>query len=131
MAKEFKFKGKTLEELKQMPLEEFAKLINSKERRKITRGFTNPEKKLLLRIKEFKEGKRKKNIRTHCRDMVIIPEMLDLLIYIHSGKVFIPIQIVPEMLGHKLGEYVATRQKVTHSAPGIGATRSSAFASVK
>ena len=131
MAKEFKFKGKNLEELKQMSLEDFAKLINSRERRKIKRGFTEAEKKLLLRIKDFKVGKRKKNIKTHCRDMIIIPDMLDLMIYIHSGKVFLPVLILPEMLGHRLGEYIPTRQKVSHSAPGIGATKSSAFASVK
>jgi len=131
MAKEFKFKGKTLEELKQMSLSEFAKLIPARERRKLSRGFTEAEKRLLLKVKDFKEGKRKKNIKTHCRDMVIIPDMIDLMIYIHSGKIFMPIQIMPEMLGHRLGEYVSTRQRVSHSAPGIGATRSSAFASVK
>ncbi|MBU3940537.1 MAG: 30S ribosomal protein S19 [Nanoarchaeota archaeon] len=131
MAKEFKFKGKTLEEIKQMPLSEFAKLISSRERRKLLRGFTDAEKRLLLKVKEFKEGKRKKNIKTHCRDMIVIPDMIDLMIYVHSGKVFMPIQIIPEMLGHRLGEYVPSRQKVSHSAPGIGATRSSAFASVK
>ena len=131
MAKEFKFKGKTLEELKQMHVEDFAKLIPSRERRKLSRGFTEAEKKLLIKVRAFNEGKRKKKIKTHCRDMVVIPEMLDLMIYVHSGKVFMPIQILPEMLGHRLGEYVATRQKVSHSAPGIGATRSSAFASVK
>ncbi|MBU1245584.1 MAG: 30S ribosomal protein S19 [Nanoarchaeota archaeon] len=131
MAKEFKFKGKTLEEIKQMPLSEFAKLISSRERRKLLRGFTDAEKRLLLKVKEFKEGKRKKNIKTHCRDMIVIPGMIDLMIYVHSGKVFMPIQIIPEMLGHRLGEYVPSRQKVSHSAPGIGATRSSAFASVK
>ena len=131
MVKEFKFKGKTVEELKQMHLEEFAKLINSRERRKINRGFTEAEKRLLLKIRNFKAGKTKKNIRTHCRDMIVIPEMLDLMIYVHSGKVFMPVPIIPEMLGHRLGEYISTRQKVSHSAPGIGATRSSAFASVK
>jgi len=131
MVKEFKFKGKTLEEIKQMPLSEFAKLIPSRERRKLSRGFTDAEKRLLLKVREFKEGKRKKNIKTHCRDIIVIPEMVDLMIYVHSGKVFMPVQILPEMLGHRLGEYVPTRQKVSHSAPGIGATRSSAFASVK
>ena len=131
MAKEFKFKGKTLEEVKQMPLSEFAKLISSRERRKLSRGFTDAEKRLLLKVKDFKEGKRKKNIKTHCRDMVILPAMIDLMIYVHRGKVFAPIQIIPEMLGHRLGEYVPSRQKVSHSAPGIGATRSSASASVK
>ena len=131
MAKEFKFKGKTLEEIKQMPLSEFAKLISSRERRKLLRGFTDAEKRLLLKVKEFKEGKRKKNIKTHCRDMIVIPDMIDLMIYVHSGKVFMPIQIIPEMLGHRLGEFAPTRNRVKHGKTGVGATKGSKSKSKK
>ncbi|MDO8555781.1 MAG: ribosomal protein S19 family protein, partial [Nanoarchaeota archaeon] len=57
--------------------------------------------------------------------MVIIPEMLGIMIHVHKGREFVPVEITPEMLGHYLGEFAQTRQKVGHSAPGIGATRSS------
>ena len=71
------------------------------------------------------------NVKTHCRDMVILPVMLDKKIDVYSGKEFVPVTITLDMLGHRLGEFVLTRSSVKHSAPGIGATRSSAAISVK
>jgi len=81
MAKEFLYRGKKVEEIAKMDLDEFAKLVTSRERRKIKRGFTEAEKKLLERIRAGK-----KNIKTHCRDMLIIPEMLGQTIKVHAGK---------------------------------------------
>ena len=126
MAKEFVFKGKSLEELKKMGLSEFALLISSRERRKIKRGFTEPEKKLLETIQSGK-----KKIKTHCRDMIVLPEMVGKTIEIHAGKEWKQIIILTEMLGHRLGEYAVTRKSLKHSSPGIGATRSSASLSVR
>ena len=73
----------------------------------------------------------KKNIETHCRDMVILPEMIGKTIKIHRGNSFVMVVIEPEMIGHFLGEFALTRKKIEHSAPGVGATRSSANISVK
>ncbi|MFA5887431.1 MAG: 30S ribosomal protein S19 [Candidatus Nanoarchaeia archaeon] len=129
--KEFTFRGKTLEELQKLSLEELGKLLTSRQRRTLRRGFTDAEKALLEKIKKFKEGKKKKPVKTHCRDMIILPMMVGMTIHIHSGKLFNPVLIEPEMIGHLLGEFTMNRHKVTHSAPGIGATRSSAGASVK
>lgn len=129
--KEFTFRGKTLEELQKLSIEDFAKLATSRLRRSLLRGFNDAEKKLLARIKKYKAGKTKKPVKTHCREMVILPEMVGLTIHIHRGREFMPITIEPDMLGHVLGEFTMNRQKVAHSAPGIGATRSSAAASVK
>jgi len=127
MAKEFRYKGKTLEELKSISLEDFVKLLPSRKRRTIQRGFTNSQKTLLKRIR----SKGKKQIKTHCRDMIILPEMVGIKIHIHNGRSFLLTEIQPEMIGHRLGEFALTRSRVKHSAPGIGATRSSAGASVK
>ncbi|MEM3126765.1 MAG: 30S ribosomal protein S19 [Candidatus Woesearchaeota archaeon] len=124
--KEFTYRGKSLEELKKMSIQEFSLLVPSRERRKIKRGFTEAEQKLLKAIQ-----KNPKNIETHCRDMLIIPQMIGLIIKIYNGKEFVPVTIEPEMLGHRLGEFALTRKSVTHSAPGIGATRSSAAISVR
>lgn len=129
--KEFTFKGKRLDELKELSIQDFAKLLTARKRRSITRGFTNQQKILLKKIEKANAGQRKKPIKTHCRDMVIIPKMVGLLILVHQGKEFTQVQITEEMLGHVLGEFTQTRKKITHSAPGIGATRSSAAASVK
>ena len=124
--KEFTFKGKTVEELKKMSVNEFAQLVTARQRRSLKRGFTDQQKILLKKIKA-----NEKNIETHCRDMVILPEMIGLTIKVHQGKEWFPVMIEADMIGHCLGEFALTRRKVSHSAPGIGATRSSASLSVK
>lgn len=121
MARVFTFKGKSLEELKSLSIEEFSKLINSRERRSLMRGFTERQKKLLENIKKYPQ----KFHKTHERDMVIIPAMLDIKLGVHNGKEFVPVLITPEMLGHRLGEFSLTRARVRHSDPGAGATRGS------
>ena len=123
--KEFTYKGKTIEELKKLSLDDFAKLVPSRQRRKMKRGFTDDEKKFLEKLKK------KKEIRTHLRDLIVFPEMVGKKIHIHDGKGFVFVEIIPDMLGHYLGEFAMTRRKVQHSAPGIGATRSSSAVSVK
>ena len=124
--KEFTYKGKTLEELKTLSLNEFAALVPARARRSLKRGLSEEKKIFLKKIK-----KDSKNIKTHLRDMVILPEMVGLTIGIHTGKAFVRIIITEEMVGHFLGEFALTRRGVSHSAPGIGATRSSAAMSVK
>ena len=131
MQSEFTYKGKTLSEIKKMDLKEFTTFLPARQRRTLKRGFTEEQKKLLIKIRKANKGEYKKPIRTHCRDMIIIPEMLDLTLHIHRGKGFVLVKILPEMLGHYLGEFTINRGRVTHSAPGIGATRSSAAVSVK
>ncbi len=131
MAKEFTYKGKTADELQKMGLNELAQIMPAKFRRRIKRGLADGQKKLLEEIKKFKEGKRKKPIKTHYRDLLILPEMFGIKISVHNGKDFVPVEIQPEMVGHALGEFVLTRREVKHKAPGIGATRSSKFISVK
>lgn len=125
---EFLFRGKTVEELKQLNIREFAKFLKSHDRRSLLRRFDSVEKFLLRAEKKLKAGK---SIRTHSRGLIIVPAMIGLTIYVHNGKEFAAVQIKQEMLGHRLGEFALTRKKVEHSAPGIGATRSSAALSVK
>lgn len=124
--KEFTYKGKTLEELKKMSINELAEYLPARQRRSLKRGFTEQQKILLKKIRAGK-----KNIETHCRDMIILPEMVGLLIKVYNGKEFTPVTIQQEMIGHYLGELSLTRKKVEHSAPGIGATKSSASLSVR
>ncbi len=123
----FEFRGKSFEELQKMSLEEFSRLIPSRERRTLKRGFTETQKKLLENIRRD----RKKFHRTHCRDMVIIPELVGVKIGVHNGKEYVPLEIKEEMVGHRLGEFALTRKKVEHSAPGFGATRSSKYVPLK
>lgn len=124
--KEFTYKGKTWDELKKMSLNEFAEVVPARQRRSLKRGMTEQQKIVLERVK-----KGKKEVETHCRDMIIVPDMVGRIIKIHSGKEFVIVNIEKDMLGHYLGEFVSTRKRVEHSAPGIGATRSSASLSVR
>ncbi len=124
--KEFRFRGKTLEELKQLELSELAKLFTARQRRSLRRGLPEAQKKLLVQLRRGRN-----NVKTHSRDMIILPEMVGKNIMIHNGREFVMVSIMAEMLGHCLGEFSQTRKKVAHSAPGIGATRSSAALSVK
>lgn len=125
--KEFTYKGKKLEDLKKLDIKQLIEILPARCKRSLKRGFTPAQKALLARIKKVSEGKSKKPIKTHCRDMVVLPAMIGLTIHIHSGKEFIPIVLAPETIGHYLGEFTMTRRKVEHSAPGLGATRSSAI----
>ena len=128
MAKEFLYRGKNLEELGKLDVREFAKFLPSRKKRSVLRQFDKIEA-FVKRCK--KKIEKRKKIRVHARNIIIVPQLVGLTIFIHSGKEFQPVTIIPEMLGHYLGEFVLTRQKVEHSAPGIGATRSSAALSVK
>jgi small subunit ribosomal protein S19 len=129
--KEFSYRGKSLKELQEMDLKGLAELLPARQRRTVLRGFTDGQKRLLARIQKTKDGKTKKPIRTHCREMIVLPSMVDMTIHIHKGKSFEQVLIQPEMIGHYLGELALSRQRIAHSAPGIGATKSSAAASVK
>ena len=131
MAKQFFYHGKSLAELKQMEDSQFLALLPARQRRKLKRGLAAEHKLLLKRIDMVLKGKSKKPIKTHCRDMIVLPRMVDLTIHIHSGNRYVQVMIIPQMIGTYLGEYSLTRSRVQHSAPGVGATRSSAAASVK
>lgn len=123
--KEFTYRGKSVEELRKLSLKEFAALLPSRQRRSLSNGLSGESKALLEDIKSSP------NARTHVRSMIILPEMVGRSVKVYSGKEFVAVAITAEMLGHYLGEFVQTRKKVVHHAPGIGATKSSAALSVK
>ncbi|MBR9682401.1 MAG: 30S ribosomal protein S19 [Candidatus Aenigmarchaeota archaeon] len=126
MAKIFTYKGKTIEELQQMSIEEFAKIVPTRQRRSLLRGFSDKQKKFLEKLKTAQ-----KPPRTQCRDIIIIPQMVGKIIMVHNGKEWMRVDVVTEMLGHRLGEFALTRKKTMHSAPGVGATKSSKFLPLK
>ena len=115
--KKFKFRGKTLEELKAMSIEDFALLLPSNIRRKVTRGFTEQEE---IFLKKIRSGET--NIKTHLRDIFVLPEMVGQKISIYNGKEFVQINIVEEMLGMRFGELVPTRKIAQHSGGGAKKT---------
>ena len=133
--KVFKYKGYTLEELQEMSLEEVMKLYPARQRRSLKRGFLPRQQKVLDKMRKLnREGTKDGRpvvVRTHCRDMIVIPEMVGTTFGIYDGHNFVEVKITPEMLGHYFGEYAPTRQRVQHGDPGMGATRSSMFVPLK
>ena len=126
--KEFVYRGKLLSELKKLDVREFAKYLPSRERRSVLRHFDVVERFIKKCTENDSKGKQ---IKTHLRDMVIVPQMVGSAVKIHNGREFVNVKIMAEMLGHRLGEFSVTRKRVTHGAAGIGATKSSASRSVK
>ncbi|MDD1766700.1 MAG: 30S ribosomal protein S19 [Candidatus Methanomethyliaceae archaeon] len=133
-SREFTYRGYTISQLMGLPMDEFIKLLPSRQRRSLLRGLTPEQRALFERIRRVKTSSPKGKkivIRTHCRDMIILPEMVGLTISVHNGKEFTPVEILPEMIGRYLGEFAITCGKVTHGAPGLKATRSSMFVPLK
>ena len=131
MVKKFNYKGKSTEELESISNDELFTILNSRQRRSLKRGLSDNKKKLIAEIKLAKQGKNKNQIKTHQRDLIILPYMLGVTVNVYSGKEFTPITISDEMIGHYIGEYVITNRKVSHGAPGVGASRSSLYVPLK
>lgn len=149
----FRYRGKTLEELMDMPMDELIKLLPARARRSILRmsdpeirsrvleygmlrsDRDEPERlKLLRKVIRARELIAKgKNvvIKTHIRDAVVLPIMVGLTIAVYNGKEYVPVKITPEMVGHYLGEFAVTTRKVQHGEPGLKATRSTLFVAMK
>jgi len=131
MVKQFEYRGVQLEALQGMSLEKLFLLFSSRQRRSLTRGITDGKRKLIEEIKLAKAGKLKTPIKTHLRDLIVLPYMVGVTVNTFSGKDFVPVTIIPEMIGHYLGEYVMTNKRVSHGAPGVGASRSSLYVPLK
>ncbi len=131
MVKEFLYRGLSKEDLESTSLEKLFQLFNSRQRRSLTRGITDGKIKLIEEIKAAKAGKLKTPIKTHLRDLIVLPYMVDVTVNVFSGKDFVPVIIKTEMVGHYLGEYVITNKRVSHGAPGVGASRSSLYVPLK
>ena len=129
MVKEFTYHGLSKEELSNIPNEKLLKFFTARIRRSLTRGTMSDDKKKLM--EEMRDKNNKNPIKTHLRDVIILPYMVGVTVHIFSGKEFVPITITLQMVGHYLGEYVITNKRVNHGAPGVGASRSSLYVPLK
>jgi small subunit ribosomal protein S19 len=134
MPKEFSYRGHSLVSLTGMSMDEFINLLPSRQRRSLQRGLTPEQRILLEKLREAKEVQKQGkevNLKTHVRDLIILPEMVGVKIQIHNGKEFVAVDVRPEMIGHYLGEFAITNKPVRHGTPGIGASRSSMYVPLK
>jgi len=134
MPKEFAYRGYTLNQLQNLSMDEFINILPSRQRRSLHRGLTSEQRILLEKIRKAKEALRKGSdtiVKTHVRDMIVLPEMVGIKLLVHNGKEFVSVEIKPEMIGHYVGEFAITNRPVKHGTPGIGASRSSMYVPLK
>ncbi|KAH8039692.1 hypothetical protein HPB51_008285 [Rhipicephalus microplus] len=110
-------------------------LMHCRARRRYSRGL---KRKPLALIKKLRRAKKEcgplekpEVVKTHLRDMLVVPEMVGSIVGVYNGKAFNQVEIKPEMIGHYLGEFSITYKPVKHGRPGIGATHSSRFIPLK
>jgi len=126
--KEFLYRGFTMDELLVMSFDEVLGLMPSRSRRTYLRGLNYEQQLLFDNLKAAEPGE---VVRTHRRDLPVIPESVGKTVSVYNGKEFKDVEIKPEMIGCYLGEFVLTRREPQHSGPGVGATRSSKFMPLK
>lgn len=135
MVKKFDYRGIPLEDLVKLPMDKQLKLFNARQRRTLSRyianGISDNRRKIIEDIKATKAGRRSGPIRTHMRDLIVMPYHVGITVEVYSGKEFVPVTIIPEMIGRYIGEYVITNKRVMHGSPGVGASRSSLYVPLK
>jgi len=122
---EFLYRGRKVADLAKMSIDELAGLLPARQRRSIKRGLVKENKNLMTSLKN------KDSVRTHIRNMIIMPDMVGKNLEIYNGKSFEKVDVMPEMIGHYFGEFALTRGRVQHGAAGVGATRSSKYVPLK
>jgi len=126
--KEFSYRGMSVEEMQNLSMDAFLTHLSARKRRVFKRGLTRRQHKLQ---DDIRDASANDIVRTHLRDMVIMPDFFGKTIGIYNGREFVKVKITPEMVGHYLGEFAPTRKEVKHAGPGVGATRSSKFMPLK
>ncbi|KAF3637573.1 40S ribosomal protein S15 [Capsicum annuum] len=133
--KKFSYRGVDLDALLDMSTDELVKLFPARPRRRFQRGLKRKPMALIKKLRKAKReappGEKPEVVRTHLRNMVIVPEMIGSVIGIYNGKTFNQIEVKPEMISHYLAEFSISYKPVKHGRPGIGATHSSRFIPLK
>ncbi|KAI9351166.1 ribosomal protein S15e [Zopfochytrium polystomum] len=127
--RKFTYRGVELEQLLDLTSEQLVELVHSRARRRFQRGLKRKPMGLITKLRKAKkaapEGEKPAVVKTHLRNMIIVPEMIGSIIGVYNGKTFNQVEIKAEMVGHYLAEFSITYKPVKHGRPGIGATHSS------
>merc|ERR1712100_664303 len=133
--RKFTYRGVDLDQLLDMNNEQLMELFPCRVRRKISRGMKRKPMALIKKLRKKKKAapvnEKPDVVKTHLRNMVVVPEMTGSIVGVYNGKVFTQVEIKPEMIGHYLGEFSISYKPVKHGRPGIGATHSSRFIPLK
>jgi small subunit ribosomal protein S15e len=129
--RKYSYRGVDLDQLLDMSTDELVKLFPARARRRFQRGLKRKPMALIKKLRKAKKdapaGEKPEGVRTHLRNMIIVPEMIGSIIGVYNGKTFNQVEIKPEMIGHYLAEFSISYKPVKHGRPGIGATHSSRF----
>ena len=132
MARKVTLKGVEEEDVPSIGMEEFMKILGSRERRTMRRLKQNPKlKQFYEKVRKIRAKNPKKLIKTHIRDAIILPEMVGLTFGVYNGKEFKRVEISIRKVGKRLGDFAHSTSRVLHSGPGVGATRGSKFVPLK
>ncbi|KAJ2714303.1 ribosomal protein S15 [Coemansia spiralis] len=133
--RKFSYRGVDLEQLLDVSSEEFMGLVSCRARRRFKRGLKQKPMGLIKKLRTAKKnapaGEKAEVVKTHLRNMIIVPEMIGSTVGVYNGKTFNQVEIKPDMIGHYLGEFSITYKPVKHGRPGMGATHSSRFIPLK
>ncbi|ORY00525.1 ribosomal protein S19 [Basidiobolus meristosporus CBS 931.73] len=133
--RKYSYRGVDLDQLLDLSSEQFMELVHCRARRKFNRGLKRKPMGLIKKLRKAKKealpNEKPETVKTHLRNMIIVPEMIGSVVGVYNGKTFNQVEIKPEMIGHYLGEFSITYKPVKHGRPGIGATNSSRFVPLK
>ncbi|KAJ3063173.1 ribosomal protein S15 [Podochytrium sp. JEL0797] len=133
--RKFEYRGVDLEQLLDMSSEQLTELVHCRARRRFQRGLKRKPMGLIKKLRKAKteavDGEKPATVKTHLRNMIIVPEMVGSVIGIYNGKTFNQVEIKAEMIGHYLAEFSISYKPVGHGRPGIGASGSSKFIPLK
>jgi len=129
----FFYRGHEVPTLLDLSHAELMKLMTARARRRFARGHVpmNLIRRLRKAKKDAPEGDKPKTVKTHLRNMIIVPEMVASIVGVYNGQSFTQVEIKPDMIGHYLGEFSISYKPVKHGRPGVGATNSSRFIPLK
>jgi small subunit ribosomal protein S15e len=129
--RKFTFRGIELDQLLDLTTEELKDLISARARRRMSRGLKRKPLALIKRLRQAKKeaapGEKPRGVKTHLRDMIIVPEMIGSIIGIYIGKMFCGVEMKPEMIGMYLAEFAVTYKPVRHGRPGVSAAHQTRF----
>ncbi|KAF4526629.1 hypothetical protein B566_EDAN015399 [Ephemera danica] len=133
--RKYTYRGVDLDQLLDMPPEQLMELMHCRARRRFSRGLKRKPMALVKKLRKAKKeapmNEKPEVVKTHLRNMIVVPEMVGSIVGVYNGKTFNQVEIKPEMIGHYLGEFSVTYKPVKHGRPGIGATHSSRFIPLK
>ncbi|CZS89366.1 probable ribosomal protein S12, cytosolic [Rhynchosporium agropyri] len=133
--RKFSYRGIDLDQLLDLSSDQLRDVVHARARRRFNRGLKRKPMGLIKKLRKSKQeaqpNEKPDLVKTHLRNMIVVPEMIGSVIGIYSGKEFNQVEIKPEMVGHYLGEFSISYHPVKHGRPGIGATHSSRFIPLK